>query len=740
MAITPQLQWSLDRTTQNGLSVAKGIFMAATRDDVQVLALATCRKFGATLPMTTKTCDIVQKTVLPTPSHPVIRFLHAFVGYYKDDSASALGENMAGVHFLGLACALATTIPEFEGATALLAMLRSTTPERELLPTIPQLKQLLASLHSRCSRSGFADSVVRYQVDIGHALFTPRGDYSEYGQKPNMAPSPESLKLLVDAFREVGRLGEATTICAEVKVGTCAPWIAAFTEWCLGAPSIYLEDEERVRTAIVEYVGSKISIVIPKVVDDSGLQLKIIIMREISGPEELITYSKGQEWIGMVGIGAYGKWLLHEYDFDRGLGLRALHKALPHAITMVLSQLSFSESVEAQQYLAGDDPILDLCPRPFPDRKFIANIYNQMLDTEIGAKDIRSRGDGLLIADLDVTKEYLVDLQRDCACETCRSSNPTIDTSSFLTSCKMGIFYDGIATIVTDILTLSLFHLPEKLLVKINRCRFGQKRRGFGSNVTAILRWGLFSPCSTREILTSARVLVGHQDLDKELDDYNQSQPENHTQSDWILTCYKGQAIYPAVFDSSYHFDNMKGYLQLYWLPGILQYGGERWKGVTGGQTTWGPDQPHKISHEESLSPRNLFRHLRTEWAVSTKDNSILEAKLLLKDGERISQTARNPIDSLLGLQYGLVAECSHDRYAKLKNPDRFCVYVGPEALPRFREPGSVVIVPVDGSDDLRFFSIPGAEEERKFVLRKNACLSCSLTFCRKFDAAVLIL
>jgi len=46
-----QAQWNLDQTMGLALSVARGIFQAATNDNVQPLAILACENFGNTIAM-----------------------------------------------------------------------------------------------------------------------------------------------------------------------------------------------------------------------------------------------------------------------------------------------------------------------------------------------------------------------------------------------------------------------------------------------------------------------------------------------------------------------------------------------------------------------------------------------------------------------------------------------------------------------------------------------------------------
>lgn len=79
--MTLQAQWGLEKTADSAISISRGLLQAATSDNVQPLAIMACERFGNTLAMCPETCRKVEKTVLPTPPHAVLKFLQGTVGY-----------------------------------------------------------------------------------------------------------------------------------------------------------------------------------------------------------------------------------------------------------------------------------------------------------------------------------------------------------------------------------------------------------------------------------------------------------------------------------------------------------------------------------------------------------------------------------------------------------------------------------------------------------------------------------
>jgi hypothetical protein len=102
--------------------------------------------------------------------------LKSHVGFFKGDCASQLGASPAGTNFLGLEAALVTTIGPFNGAHAMEIMIRQTTTDPTLLPTVKHLKDLLMSVEARSYRCGFAERTfsacgwIKYVVNLRASL------------------------------------------------------------------------------------------------------------------------------------------------------------------------------------------------------------------------------------------------------------------------------------------------------------------------------------------------------------------------------------------------------------------------------------------------------------------------------------------------------------------------------------------------------------------------------------------
>jgi len=731
-----QAQWNLDSTSDSAISIARGILRAATSDNVQPLAILACERFGCTIAMSQETCRKIQTSVTPTPEPGVIHFLRGTVGFSANDCATQLSRSLAGVQFLGLAAALVTTLGPFEGGNTLEVLLKSSAADTTLLPTARQLKDLLASLEARCQLCGFADTVVGWYIMLRQL---PRlEDEQRWRLKiSESVPSPEGLEKLVEAFRQLNRLGQSTITRATIKTGACAPWVAAFTKWCLGTPpSIYLDDG----TPVLEQLDPKVIVIAPTSGDNMS-NFEITIHHSVGAPAELVAPGDdGRAWIGMVSIECYGRWLLKGFDLDTGDASRALVQAVPHAVQQVIASLKFSkyrvfdQSAPIRDWGKKSGPggpqidssLLELALIPFRGIRAISEMLSRILNIKV-SEELPALEDGMLIADLPVVKMYLQFLEKHCICSKCSLLNGYTAKKNHLAynPCDKDVFFERTAFIVADILALSLFQYSEPLLVQLRRRRSISDE--FNQAVSSILSTGSPMDCSISSLLHWALDIVGH------------PLPNNINRLDWVMSSVGGQVVYPTIFDTC--CVEKYGYLALSWMRGLLKYGGETYPRVTSSmKTIFGTDPITGFYTGNVSQPCNLVPALKLDWKISVRDN-VLNASLGLENSS-FSHITHDPTIVLLNLADALLLEaCPHDRDLKLETVDQFSAYTGP-ILPlnttRNRETGTVDVVAVDGADDLRLFSL--CFSTCSIVVRKNACLSCCLEVCRRTNFPVLIL
>ena len=210
------------------------------------------------------------------------------------------------------------------------------------------------------------------------------------------------------------------------------------------------------------------------------------------------------------------------------------------------------------------------------------------------------------------------------------------------------------------------------------------------------------------------------------------------------MSCYKGQVIYPLLYESS-HYEK-EGYLTLAWASGLLRYRGEVYPRVVGDANTSssGRDPVTGLSGEVT-GPCNLVPEIKVIWHVEQAEN-FLRVSLGLLSGHRDLSPIRYPVNHILdNLASAIMLEdCPHSPDAALEEPDRFCAYTGPMTImPHSNQKNGIPvvgIVAVEGSNELRLFSLSGAGVIMPMVLRKDSCLSCCLDACRRTKYPVIIL
>jgi hypothetical protein len=749
MALQVQAEWSLNASADSVLQVARGVMRAATSDNVQPLAILACEQFGNTIAMSPETCRKIEKVVLPSPPSAPVQFLRAAVGYSANDTATQLGRSLAGVQFLAIAAPLVTTLGPFEGGKALEVMLRQSAADKTLLPTVRQLKELLACLEPRCHLSGFADSVVGWHCLICDSAETKEADQWKYLKEVVFAPTADALAKVVDAFRQLSRIGEASVVKVTIRSMALSAWLAAFTKWCLGVPpSVYLSDG----TPVIEQTGSMVDIIAFMSSNDGSKSFEVTIHHSLGNLVDLaVEGQSGTGWTGMVSIGSYGKLLLQEYGMNSGLAKQAVHQALPFAISQVLSTLRFSKNLPFDMTISElhewrrryadiiapppyDSRFSSLALSPFPGeavaRRIIASLLNVKQDDlpflDLGA----GPRDPIRVADLSVVMMHTNTLREECTCIKCdpMSSGPKFK------SCKADMFFHHLAFLVADTLALSLFLFPESLLVQVPHPR--SQVQGFRKVIHTVLfdaqheTFPVQHSSFWEDLLDWTLDMVGHDTTDV-------------PKGSWVLSSRKGQVIYPQIFET-FQVEKV-GYMSLCWLQGQLRYYGQEYpRAVTTLSTNGGADPiTHSTSPAPVLSPRNLLPNHKVVWRVEVKDGFLAVCMSIdASDGTRSHMTC-SPRSIWENLAGALILEsCEHDSDKPLSAADDFCRFTGPFS-PMFRKESGgygLGVVAVDGADDLRLLALAAVEDRMPCVIRKGACLQCCIDICKTLIYPMLIL
>ena len=774
-----QLQWGLEQTSFKSLEAVRDLVRAASTDNVQSLAIIACEQLGVTLPMCPTTCSRITNLVAPTRPPGVVSFLQATVGYSAGDCVSLLSRNDAGIQFLGLASALVTTMEPFRAGLALHMILVNSARDKRDVPTSRHVQELLKSIEGRCHRSGFAEDVVGWQVLLANMISSEsRGHH--YPRRFGDFPTPEVIEKLVDSFRQIRRIGDDDLTKISIRTNRCAAWAVAFTKWCLGVPpSVMLEDG----TTILRQKDAEAEIIITQPGKDAQ-EFVVTVLSSISGPSRLVEGKTSEEISGMIGIEAYGKLLLRDYRMDTEHASRVLDLAVPYALGQVLDLLRVSADRNKDLFggegsllpgyqedpTALDEELKRMRPSPFPDKDVVSRVWSQLKglsDTPI----IRDLPEGLLVYNLPAVETYFRCLEKECKCSECTGNSPYFP-------CSKSMFSDRFSFLISDILALSLFERPDGLLVT-TRSRIDERTVSyFSSSVKRILKEGKPATCGVFDVLRWALYLVGHV-FDKRV-------------GEWVMSCLRGQAIWPSIYDSL--TIPRAGYLSLSWLPGKLQHDQSTYTIAVG--PTW-CNYPKNVDEsyppEPVSEPRNRHPDVHLDWSVTSLDGA-LEVALRVKEGpEAYQPMSASPARFLDGVCNSLLVEhCPHSRDRKLDAPDPFTRYMGPFApvkvdnqastrsrddfeghplrglLQQFsninsalaltefgglqendsnpqsetasaREPEVISVVAVAGSDELRFLSLT-REITQPMVIRGDACLVCCLDICRRAGFSMLIL
>jgi hypothetical protein len=731
------LQWSLQETANSALSVARGVVSAATSDNIQALALLACERFGATLAMCPETCDKIERLVIKVPM-PVRIFIGAYIGYSAGDSAAQLVKNKAGVQFLALAAALATTTGSFQGGLALEIMLENSATDKTLLPTSRQLKDLLAVLEHRLVASRFADVVV-YCWNLLSELPPNPEDGRNFWKVATFYPDPDGVAKLVDAFRQLNRIGDATSL--QLKATSCAPWVIAFTKWCLGIfPTIQLGDG----TIVLEQPTSSVT-VIASMDYEHCPGLEITIHRDLRSPADLITAKwTSESWTGMVSLAQYWQWLRQEYNFGLDLAIRCLAEVLPYALhqTVVLLRTSPYGKFDNRPPLYEWQPLqlkpgvsmideesLSLIANPFPADTIIADMLSKFLGLS-NRVELQPLPPGTLLVDLPIVALYVADLRKTCTCKDCTK----MSTSKFK-KCDAKFFFDRLAFIVADVLSLSLFELPDNLLVHLKHHHVVDL--AFKAAIHSILTTGVPEVCNISHILKWTLALIGH--------DIEVGTVEPGDQRKWVLSSEKGQVAYPRVFET--HNITSRGYLTLSWAPGILRYQNQIYpKGVSQPSTSSGRDPITQGNETLQVDkPRNLLPAYELAWLVAQRDGYLeISVSLRNETNQRTSGNER-PYSILRNIAESLVLEaCQHAPSTLLNRPDGFSAYTGPLSPQHHKynsaDGSNISCVAVEGNTGLALLTLSALPAPFPMVIRGKACLECALGVCRRSTFVVLIL
>lgn len=246
-----QPQWELSQNAGGVLLVTRDLLAAATADNVQVQALAACEKFGGTLAVSRRVATKVENLIRRQSRSTTLEFIKATVGYAKGRSLKMLGQSVAGINFLCIAAALIATGSTYLAAQTFELLLETSAIEKEDCPGVLLVKALLDVLEPDLVRTGFLDDV------FGYARLVSDISIVNGRNLDTVVPQPEIVAKVNQAFREIGRLGQAENTTLVFKASRFVPWLAAFTRWSVDTDAAIFWHDGR---AIIESSTSRVQI------------------------------------------------------------------------------------------------------------------------------------------------------------------------------------------------------------------------------------------------------------------------------------------------------------------------------------------------------------------------------------------------------------------------------------------------------------------------------------------------
>lgn len=685
--------------------------------------------------------------VLPSPEPVTIRFLKATVGFFKDDCATQLGSNSAGVRFLALASALLNSLDLVEATKAVHAMILETAADAMLVPTFTHVHALMKSIEGRCQRSGFANDVVGYAILIARTLRPAISEdlmYS-YGYKPTSS----MISQLVEAFRQLGRIGNPEIVGLTIVAKKEASWIVAFTKWCIGLPpTVYLGDSPEGR--ILDQPRSPVTVRVPTG-DFDGITIRteynfaapteLIVSREKPSPRLNAIFQ------GMISVEAFGdislaklQRTIHVVDLDALLGeiwdlmlytLRVFRN-LDFLHNKLRKMQKNGWTVRSFDHLSNEQDIAESYAKLFG------------LKEPLGFRTYGNEAAFRLGPELS---KYL--LQAKCCICICGCVSP------HTCLCKE-VLTDDITEIMVKTICVSILkpHSDLRLYFSPNHdldCNV------IHDDITTVI-CGLWRQDDVNDIkirFERTPILFGNvKSLSYELlgCDFTAYELEEA-----IMFSHHGQVVYPLIYELS--LIPVRGYSNVGVIPGSLRLQGSDVSLVVGideprlgsvesieseyGLTTIKSATAHSPPPVSSLI--NYFPGVEVCWMVEQLGEGTVSAAISVRRGTRgLSSCRANPSEGICSLKSAISLEsCPHDPRSSLLEIDGNAVLGGivpPPTSEMFAlsSPGFVTVIPIAGAEDLRFFAL--SSRHLRVVLRGRACLACCLKLCREVKAPLLLL
>jgi hypothetical protein len=717
--------WALAQTVDGALKLSRDAAIAASDDNVQAIALLACERFGATLAISELTRTKIEAMIRQQATSPLQKFLLAKIGYSKGGSINALSKSSAGIRFLSLASALISTSNNFDAATALEKMLKDTAEDKELSPTVYQLKDLLDILEPRLNKARFLDEVVGFQ-----SLFFK---ITSQALTSNIAvPSPEAIYELVKGFRELSRLGDEDARSLKITVGPFAAWVSAFARWSVEVPpQIHYKSED---AAIIDQPDSKVTICISTdSKHEKNIEIETVyafhsiikVVNAIVGNE-----SKPALATGMVSLKTHASLTLRELHLNDDLGLRTCEQVLPYALHFIRSKFPEFQPPSTQPGTASMLHSLN----PFPDDEAVAAVMERYLENNIKAS-LQPLKEGCKLRDLPLVRLWIE------------------QHKSFLEKEPADEFFRRLSHIVADILALSLIvakdyhtikedeilllYIPSRTLsplfgVGCEWMNFVQDT--FRTHELQPEQWVVRTIVHAEHIINWALKLVGH-DVSNDVGSLN-----------WVASSFRGQVLLPRMLLANEIPST--GFACLSSFPGTLMLETQRDRPFSRILSRGTSFVMEELEVTAGISARlNVFPKESIKWELSSKAEH-----LELSMGWTFNRNNQRPLNIIMALMGSvMMARCPHSVDVELSVQERLA-FLAPGSNRLYegnRIQGSrVAVYPLYGSEELKLLALASTVDMRSseffekplVLVNRGACINCLVGVCLLIGCGYVIL
>jgi len=291
-----------------------------------------------------------------------------------------------------------------------------------------------------------------------------------------------------------------------------------------------------------------------------------------------------------------------------------------------------------------------------------------------------------------------------------------------------------LSQLVANIMALSLFHRSLDDIMLWSGPWDDTTNEPLSRVVREILVTGKPKTCSMEIILDWALRLVRHVVTDM----LNSSQ--------WLASCFKGQVVFPKVFEHHDVLDD--GWLELYCIPGVLINEKNRIYPLisTLGTSVWRCELD--VNEEPVKAVVNFFDSDTITWVVEEQKD-----RLGVALGWSGGNDLLSPFEALLALgRTSIILCCDHEQQRPSPYEEADTYYQGPTDDNLRESDGEnnekIAIFPISGSPDLRLLALSSItwrihqDDSRNplVLLNRRSCLACSLIECRKQNCKYLLL